>query len=50
MTDEQALCIALDRIVYIIACICTLGLVYLIRVIITQGVGQALSVQRMRGV
>ncbi len=35
-----------DRIVYIIACIVSLGLAYLLRVIITQGVTDGLQMQK----
>jgi len=37
---------SVDRIVYIIACIATLGVVYLIRVILTQAVADGIAMNK----
>ena len=37
---------SVDRIVYVIACIVTLGLAYLIRVILTQAVSDGIAMNK----
>ena len=37
---------SVDRIVYVIACIVTLGLAYLIRVILTQAVADGIAMNK----
>ncbi len=37
---------SVDRIVYVIACIVSMGLVYLMRVVITQGVADGIAMDK----